>query len=120
MILNVAAGKDAFDRGVGRARLDPQVLGFVHFQLALEERRIRLVPDRDEQGLEIEVSGRPISSVLQPNSGDELVPVGDESDINSYSDLITFVTDRPGHDLRYAIDASKIKNDLGWEPKQDP
>jgi len=31
--------------------------------------------------------------------------------------LITFVTDRAGHDLRYAIDATKIKNDLGWEPK---
>ena len=33
--------------------------------------------------------------------------------------LIAFVTDRPGHDLRYAIDAAKIKNELGWEPKQD-
>lgn len=33
--------------------------------------------------------------------------------------LITYVTDRPGHDLRYAIDASKIKNELGWAPKQD-
>ena len=30
--------------------------------------------------------------------------------------LITFVKDRPGHDLRYAIDASKIKNEMGWEP----
>ncbi|HYC70209.1 MAG TPA: dTDP-glucose 4,6-dehydratase [Opitutaceae bacterium] len=36
-----------------------------------------------------------------------------------YAELITFVTDRPGHDLRYAIDASKIRRELGWEPKQD-
>lgn len=32
-------------------------------------------------------------------------------------DLITFVTDRPGHDFRYAIDASKIKRELGWKPR---
>ena len=34
-----------------------------------------------------------------------------------YKSLITFVDDRPGHDFRYAIDNSKIKNDLGWSPK---
>ena len=33
-------------------------------------------------------------------------------------DLITFVTDRPGHDQRYAIDASKIQRDLGWAPQE--
>ena len=33
--------------------------------------------------------------------------------------LIEFVTDRPGHDQRYAIDASKLKNELGWRPKHD-
>lgn len=33
--------------------------------------------------------------------------------------LITFVTDRPGHDLRYAIDASKLRTELGWEPSVD-
>ncbi len=37
----------------------------------------------------------------------------------SHEKLITFVKDRPGHDLRYAIDASKIKTDLGWEPKEN-
>ena len=36
----------------------------------------------------------------------------------SYRDLITFVTDRPGHDHRYAIDASKIEKDLGWTPQE--
>ncbi len=38
--------------------------------------------------------------------------------INSYSELITHVADRPGHDLRYAIDASKIQHDLGWVPEE--
>jgi len=38
--------------------------------------------------------------------------------IAKYEDLITFVKDRPGHDLRYAIDASKIAKELGWTPKE--
>jgi dTDP-glucose 4,6-dehydratase len=38
------------------------------------------------------------------------------ADGKSYAEQITFVTDRPGHDQRYAIDASKILKDLGWEP----
>ena len=46
---------------------------------------------------------------------DELKP---RSNGQTYSELITYVTDRPGHDFRYAIDASKIKNDLGWTPKE--
>ncbi len=35
-----------------------------------------------------------------------------------YRDLITYVTDRPGHDLRYAIDSSKIERELGWKPQE--
>lgn len=38
--------------------------------------------------------------------------------VAQYQDLITYVTDRPGHDLRYAIDASKIQKDLGWVPQE--
>ncbi len=38
--------------------------------------------------------------------------------IERYRDLITYVKDRPGHDVRYAIDASKIERELGWTPKE--
>jgi dTDP-glucose 4,6-dehydratase len=45
---------------------------------------------------------------------DELAPRAE----GSYKSLITFVKDRPGHDRRYAIDASKIERELDWRPKQ--
>ena len=37
-------------------------------------------------------------------------------ELGKSEDLIKYVTDRPGHDMRYAIDPTKIKNELGWEP----
>ena len=46
---------------------------------------------------------------------DELKP---ESTGQKYETLITFVKDRPGHDLRYAIDAAKIEKELGWTPQE--
>ena len=48
---------------------------------------------------------------------EELVP--DKPDgVEHYRDLIQYVNDRPGHDLRYAIDASKIQRELGWQPEE--
>ncbi len=46
---------------------------------------------------------------------DELAP---NAAIGPHASLITYVTDRPGHDLRYAIDASKIERELGWRPAE--
>lgn len=45
---------------------------------------------------------------------DEMIPYE-----KSYKKLITFVTDRPGHDFRYAIDASKIESELGWKAQEN-
>jgi dTDP-glucose 4,6-dehydratase len=46
---------------------------------------------------------------------DEISPKEDDS---QYSDLITYVRDRPGHDFRYAINANKINSELGWSPQE--
>ena len=48
---------------------------------------------------------------------DELRPSTHEG-IKKYEELITFVKDRPGHDVRYAIDASKIRRELSWVPQE--
>ncbi|WP_207063956.1 dTDP-glucose 4,6-dehydratase [Motiliproteus sp. SC1-56] len=48
---------------------------------------------------------------------EELAPEKPQG-VERYRDLITFVRDRPGHDLRYAIDAGKIERELGWRPEE--
>ena len=55
---------------------------------------------------------RTICSLLE-----ELVP-NKPKGVAKYEDLITYVKDRPGHDVRYAIDAAKIGRELGWKPQE--
>lgn len=59
-------------------------------------------------------SPHPISHIPYPAKGGSSA-----KGPKSFQDLITFVTDRPGHDMRYAIDPTKIRDELGWEPKED-
>lgn len=49
---------------------------------------------------------------------EELASDRKPENLENFRDLITFVKDRPGHDRRYAIDASKIERELGWTPKE--
>jgi len=59
----------------------------------------------------------PLKLKEKKNSHKIQKPQSSTKSIQTYKDLITFVKDRPGHDLRYAIDASKVQKELNWVPK---
>lgn len=76
-----------------------------------------LVLERGQNGRSYNIGGENERSNLQLVRTicgilDRLVP----REAGTYADLITFVTDRPGHDARYAIDPSRIRQELGWRP----
>ena len=82
-------------------------------------RALRLVLERGEIGQSYNIGGNNERTNLQVVEAicdllDQLAP----SATGPHRSLITYVTDRPGHDQRYAIDASKIKRDLGWAPSE--
>jgi len=68
---------------------------------------------------------KPLKSLKSSNKDSDLPkasglkPVASSDEITSYRDLITFVTDRPGHDHRYAIDATKLETELGWKAQEN-
>ena len=83
-------------------------------------RALRLVVDRGTVGETYCVGGNSERTNLQVVEAicAELDRLHPRADGKAYADQITFVADRPGHDFRYAIDAGKLKRDLGWEPGQ--
>ena len=120
MILNAIEGKNLPIYGTGAnvrdwLHVDDHCAGI---RLALEKGRIGEkynIGGRNER-TNLEVVDR-LCEILD----DELPPVDNPAlaGHDSYKGLKTFVADRPGHDQRYAIDADKIRNELGWDPRYD-
>jgi dTDP-glucose 4,6-dehydratase len=83
-------------------------------------RALRLVLEQGKNGETYNIGGHNEKTNLEVVKTicmllDELVP---ESPYKPHAELITYVADRPGHDIRYAIDADKIEKDLGWVPRE--
>ena len=110
VILNALAGKPLPIYGDG---------GNIRDWLYVEDHAdaLLLVLEKGEVGRSYNIGGENERSNLELVKTlcailDRLQPL----DSGSYADLITFVTDRPGHDARYAIDPSRIRDELGWRP----
>ena len=115
MILNALAGKPLPVYGDGK-----QVRDWLYVED--HARALVCVATKGEIGETYNIGGhnekenievvRTICSLLEEFAPNK--PAG----IKDYTDLITYVTDRPGHDIRYAIDAGKIQRELGWAPQE--
>jgi len=113
--LNALAGKSLPIYGKG-----DQIRDWLHVED--HARALRLVLERGIPGEVYNIGGhnekqnievvKTICAIL-----DELMPKRPNG-IARYEELITYVTDRPGHDQRYAIDAGKIERELGWTPRE--
>ncbi|WP_335916786.1 dTDP-glucose 4,6-dehydratase [Shewanella chilikensis] len=115
MILNALDGKPLPIYGNGQQIRD---------WLFVEDhaKALHLVVTKGETGETYNIGGHNEKANLEVvnticNLLEELVP-NKPRGVEKYADLITFVKDRPGHDVRYAIDASKIERELGWTPDE--
>ena len=113
MILNALAGKPLPVYGKGN-----QIRDWLYVED--HARALVLVATTAEIGTTYNIGGHNEKQNIEVVNAlcellEELHPEKPEG-VGSYKDLITYVKDRPGHDLRYAIDASKIAQELGWKP----
>ncbi|SEH92359.1 dTDP-D-glucose-4,6-dehydratase [Bathymodiolus azoricus thioautotrophic gill symbiont] len=115
VILNALEGKDLPIYGNGKQirdwlYVDDHARALLHVALTGEIGETYNIGGHNEiQNIDVV---KTICAVL-----DDLVP-SKHDNITKYKQLITFVSDRAGHDVRYAIDASKIKNELNWTPDE--
>ena len=115
IILNALAGKDLPIYGDGKQirdwlYVDDHARALVHVALTGEIGETYNIGGHNElQNIDVV---KTICNIL-----DELVP-SEIDGIDRYEQLITYVGDRPGHDVRYAIDATKIANELSWTPDE--
>jgi len=116
IILNAIAGKSLPIYGDGKQirdwlYVDDHVLALMEVAINAKVGETYNIGGNNEiQNIEVV---RKVCSILN-----ELVP-NKLNGMSSFSELITYVEDRPGHDVRYAINAQKINKDLGWEPKEN-
>lgn len=115
IILNAVAGKALPVYGNGQ-----QIRDWLHVED--HARALYLVATQGKSGETYNIGGHNERKNLDVVTTicdllEELVPAK-PAGVNHYRDLITYVADRPGHDLRYAIDASKIERELGWTPQE--
>lgn len=115
IILNALQGKDLPIYGNGKQirdwlYVDDHARALLHVALTGKINQTYNIGGHNElQNIEVV---KTVCSIL-----DELVP-SKKKGIDKYDQLITYVEDRPGHDVRYAIDASKISDELNWTPNE--
>jgi len=115
IILNALSGKELPIYGDGKQIrdwlfVDDHARALLHVALnGVTGETYNIGGHNEKQNIEVV---KTVCSIL-----DELIP-SKIAGIDSYEQLITYVADRAGHDVRYAIDATKIANELGWTPEE--